>query len=303
MRALPDSTEIETTERGSLSRLQAAAGARQSGSLLVNQGEGVGRTFEVRETPLVVGRSSDCDIRLLNRAVSRLHFRVWRDSTGYWLRDLNSTNRTFLNDRPVVEARLKDGDVIAAGGTVFLFSQRTEADHPVAAAPPPAPDMLTVDGHTGLMSRGQFELELDREIARSRRHERSFVVALLDVDRLGHINTAYGQRAGDEALRIAGRMVVGGVRVEDCAARLGGDDLAVLLTETTLEQALPILQSIRSAISNTPLDADGTPFRVTVSGGVTCWSPTAGSRSELMLTLDRLLARAKAAGGNQLVSG
>lgn len=303
MRALPDSTEIETTERGSLSRLQAAVGARQSGSLLVNQGEGVGRTFEVRETPLVVGRSSDCDIRLLNRAVSRLHFRVWRDSTGYWLRDLNSTNRTFLNDRPVVEARLKDGDVIAAGGTVFLFSQRTEADHPVAAAPPPAPDMLTVDGHTGLMSRGQFELELDREIARSRRHERSFVVALLDVDRLGHINTAYGQRAGDEALRIAGRMVVGGVRVEDCAARLGGDDLAVLLTETTLDQALPILQSIRSAISNTPLDADGTPFRVTISGGVTCWSPSSGTRSELMLTLDRLLARAKAAGGNQLVSG
>lgn len=303
MRALPDSTEIDTTERGSLSRLQAAVGARPSGNLLVNQGEGVGRTFDVRETPLVVGRSSDCDIRLLNRAVSRLHFRVWRDSTGYWLRDLNSTNRTFLNDRPVVEARLKDGDVIAAGGTVFLFSQRVDAEQPVAAAPPPVPDMLTVDGHTGLMSRAQFEIELDREIARSRRHERSFVVALLDVDRLGHINTAYGQRAGDEALRVAGRMVVGGIRVEDCAARLGGDDLAVLLTETTLEQALPILQSIRSAISNTPLDAGGTPFRVTVSGAVTCWSPTAGARSELMLMLDRLLARAKAAGGNQLVSG
>lgn len=301
MRALPDSTEIETTERGSLSRLQAALGARQSGSLLVNQGEGVGRTYEVRETPLVVGRSSDCDIRLLNRAVSRLHFRVWRDATGYWLRDLNSTNRTFLNDRPVVEARLKDGDVIAAGGTVFLFSQRTDTDVPVAAPPAPTPDVLTVDGHTGLMSRAQFELELDREIARSRRHERSFVVALLDLDRLGHINTAYGQRAGDEAMRIAGRMVVGGIRVEDCAARLGGDDLAILLTETTLDQALPILQSIRSAIANTPLDADGTPFRVTISGSVACWSPASGSRSELMLMLDRLLARAKAAGGNQLV--
>lgn len=302
MRALPDSTEIETTERGSLSRLQAATGARPSGTLLVNQGEGVGRTFDVRETPLVVGRSSDCDIRLLNRAVSRLHFRVWRDSTGYWLRDLNSTNRTFLNDRPVVEARLKDGDVIAAGGTVFLFSQRETQEAAVAAAAP-TPDVLTVDGHTGLMSRAQFELELDREIARSRRHERSFVVALLDVDRLGHINTAYGQRAGDEALRITGRMVVGGIRVEDCAGRLGGDDLAVLLTETTLDQALPILQSIRSAICNTPLDAAGTPFRVTISGGVTGWTPATGSRSELMLTLDRLLARAKAAGGNQLVSG
>lgn len=298
--ALPDSTEIETTERGSLSRLQAASGARASGTLLVNQGEGVGRTFEVRDTPLTVGRSSDCDIRLLNRAVSRLHFRVWRDATGYWLRDLNSTNRTFLNDRPVVEARLKDGDVIAAGGTVFLFSQRAESDA-APASPPPVPELVTVDGHTGLMSRAQFELELDREIARSRRHERSFVVALLDLDRLGHINTAYGQRAGDEALRIAGRMVVGGIRVEDCAARLGGDDLAILLTETTLEQALPILQSIRSAIANTPLDADGTAFRVTISGGVACWSPSSGSRSELMLTLDRLLARAKAAGGNQLV--
>lgn len=298
--ALPDSTEIETTERGSLSRLQAGSGARASGTLLVNQGEGVGRTFEVRDTPLTVGRSSDCDIRLLNRAVSRLHFRVWRDATGYWLRDLNSTNRTFLNDRPVVEARLKDGDVIAAGGTVFLFSQRTESDA-APASPPPVPELVTVDGHTGLMSRAQFELELDREIARSRRHERSFVVALLDLDRLGHINTAYGQRAGDEALRIAGRMVVGGIRVEDCAARLGGDDLAILLTETTLEQALPILQSIRSAIANTPLDADGTGFRVTISGGVACWSPASGSRSELMLMLDRLLARAKAAGGNQLV--
>ncbi len=301
MRARPDSTEIETTERGSLSRLQAAVGARQVGTLLVNQGEGVGRTFEVRETPLVVGRSSDCDIRLLNRAVSRLHFRVWRDATGYWLRDLNSTNRTFLNDRPVVEARLKDGDVIAAGGTVFLFTQGTDASIPAPMPATATPDVLTVDGHTGLMSRAQFELELDREIARSRRHERSFVVALFDIDRLGHINAAYGQRAGDEAMRIAGRMVVGGIRVEDCAARLGSDDLAILLTETTLEQALPILQSIRSAIANTPLDADGTPFRVTISGSVACWSPASGSRSELMLMLDRLLARAKAAGGNQLV--
>jgi pSer/pThr/pTyr-binding forkhead associated (FHA) protein len=57
-----------------------------------------------------------------------LHCRVARNS-GYWVRDLNSTNKTYLNDRPVVEARLKDGDFITVGGTVVQFTQEKDVDH------------------------------------------------------------------------------------------------------------------------------------------------------------------------------
>ena len=82
-----------STDRGKLPAIRLET--RAAAHLVITQGEGVGRQVNMKDTPLIVGRSSDCDMRLLNRAVSRLHCRVWKDATGFWLRDLNSTNKTY----------------------------------------------------------------------------------------------------------------------------------------------------------------------------------------------------------------
>lgn len=284
----------QTTQRGKLRAIVAVEGQAY---LLISQGEGAGRQLELKDTPLIVGRSSECDLRLLNRSVSRLHCRVWRDNAGYWLRDLNSTNKTFLNERPMVEARLKDGDLISVGGTVLKFTvsgggtEQSEA-HPY--------DLATTDPLTGLANRRHFEQELDKEISRSARHGHQFAVAIVDVDGMGRINDQHGQTAGDDLLRSLGRMVYGGLRQEDTAARLGGEEFGLLLVEINLQNAASIVQAIRSAIGNASFAADGKTLRATVSVGVVVWSADIPSRKELLAEAQAQLLRAKTGGRNRV---
>ncbi len=295
-----------STDRGKLPaiRLEAQAAAH----LVITQGEGVGRQVNMKDTPLIVGRSSDCDMRLLNRAVSRLHCRVWKDATGFWLRDLNSTNKTYLNDRSVVEARLKDGDFITVGGTVMQFSEKTEAanDVPVQGAgisSTSTTNSIEVGGAdllTGLPTQRAFEDDIEREIARSRRHGRTFVLACVDIDNLATINAEFGQAAGDEAIRQIARMIRAGLRVEDLAARVGPDELSMLLTEVGLDFGVPILQSIRSAAANAEFNFAGKSFKSSISIGAALWDPSVDTRAELHARVQSELKRAKASGKNQV---
>ena len=294
-----------STDRGKLPalRLESQAAAH----LVITQGEGVGRQVNMKDTPLIVGRSSDCDMRLLNRAVSRLHCRVWKDATGFWLRDLNSTNKTYLNDRSVVEARLKDGDFITVGGTVMQFSEKTEAanDVPVQGAglSSTTTNSIEVGGAdllTGLPTQRAFEDDIEREIARSRRHGRTFVLACVDIDNLASINSEFGQAAGDEAIRQIARMIRAGLRVEDLAARVGPDELSMLLTEVGLDFGVPILQSIRSAAANAEFNFAGKSFKSSISIGAALWDPSVDTRAELHARVQSELKRAKASGKNQV---
>ncbi len=299
-----------STDRGKLPALRTEA--RAAAHLVITQGEGVGRQVNMKETPLIVGRSSDCDMRLLNRAVSRLHCRVWKDATGFWLRDLNSTNKTYLNDRSVVEARLKDGDFITVGGTVMQFSEKSEpANDSAASAGAQLPGMASVsvtnsvevggaDLLTGLPTQRAFEEDIEREIARSRRHGRTFVLACVDIDNLGDINRDYGQAAGDEAIRQIARMIRAGLRVEDLAARVGPDEISILLTEVGLDFGAPILQSIRSAAGNAEFSFAGRSFKSSISIGAALWDPSVDSRAELHARVQAELKRAKTGGKNQV---
>lgn len=284
----------QTTQRG---RMRAIVPLEGQAFLLISQGEGAGRQIELKDTPLIIGRSSECDLRLLNRSVSRLHCRVWRDPGGYWLRDLNSTNKTYLNERPMVEARLKDGDLISVGGTILKFAVSGGG---VEQAESQLYDLATTDPLTGLANRRHFEQELDKEIARSARHGHSFAIALLDVDGMGRINELHGQSAGDELLRALGRMVYGGLRQEDTAARLGGEEFGLLLVEIAQQNAASIVQAIRSAIGNATFAAEGKALRATVSAGVVVWNPAIPGRKELLAAAQQQLLRAKTSGRNRV---
>lgn len=290
----PSSTDTQTTQRGKLPQLSTADA---QAFLSIIQGEGVGREVELRDTPLMLGRSSECDLRLLNRAVSRLHCRVWRDNTGFWLRDLNSTNKTYLNERPVVEARLKDGDAIAVGGTTLKFMVRGAAPGQAESA---AFDYATTDPLTGLANRRYFETELDKEIARCARHGRAFALALIDIDGLEAIAKTHGQEASDDVLRSLGKMVLGGLRHEDTAGRTGGFEFAILLVEVSRDPAVSVLQAVRSAVANAGFGASRS-LKVSLSIGMAMWNKeSAADRVTLLQQSQAQLDRAKQLGGNRV---
>jgi diguanylate cyclase (GGDEF)-like protein len=288
-----------TTERGNLARLAAALGTSSGAKLVITQGEGVGREIELRDTPLIIGRSSESDLRLLNRAVSRLHCRVWRDATGYWLRDLNSTNRTYLNERPVVEARLKDDDLIMVGGTVLQFAQQREVDGETQSQ---LYDLVTHDSLTGLFNRRHFETLLDQEIARSRRRQREFVVVAVEFDALEHVRGQHGHPAADELLKRCARLIQVELREDDLKSRLDDSRFILLLPETPMSEARPLLERLRQRLSEAEFNLAGTVARTTLSAGAATWTAAVGSRAELLQKVDAALYQARQAGGNRVVA-
>ncbi len=287
-----------TTQRGSLAKLAEAIATKNSAYLTITQGESQGRRLKLGDVPVTMGRSADCDLRLLNRAISRLHCRVWRDNSGFWVRDLNSTNKTYLNDRPVVEARLKDGDFITVGGIVVQFTQEKDVDH---AAQSEFFDLVTNDQLTGLSQRRVFEQSLEQEIARSTRRNREFVLAIVDVDELSRINREWSNAAGDDVLKQVAKALRAGLREEDLVCRFGGDEFAALLPETDVEEAEKLLNSIRSAIANVEFFIQGQSRSASVSIGAVLWKPEWKTAASIVARAEAKLKAAKEGGRNRIV--
>jgi diguanylate cyclase (GGDEF)-like protein len=249
------------------------------------------------DVPVTMGRSADCDFRLLNRAISRLHCRVWRDNSGFWVRDLNSTNKTYLNDRPVVEARLKDGDFITVGGIVVQFTQEKDVDH---AAQSEFFDLVTNDQLTGLAQRRVFEQSLEQEIARSTRRNREFVLAIVDIDELSRINREWGKAAGDDVLKQVAKALRAGLREEDVLSRFGGEEFAALLPETGVEEAGKLLNAVRSAIANVEFFIQGQSRSASVSIGAMLWNPEFKTAASAIARAEEKLKAAKDGGRNRI---
>lgn len=91
--------------------------------LTVVDGPDLGKRTGVAAHPLVVGRAPDSDLQLPRRTVSRHHCVVWRDAGRYRLRDLGATNRTCVNGAAVLEARLREGDLVSVGEYTLRFGR------------------------------------------------------------------------------------------------------------------------------------------------------------------------------------
>jgi diguanylate cyclase (GGDEF)-like protein len=128
------------------------------------------------------------------------------------------------------------------------------------------------DHLTGLANRREFERVMEREVALAERHSRRLSVMMIDLDNLKRINDRQGHRAGDGALRIVAQQLLRVVRASDVCARIGGDEFAVAMPETTTERARDVVTRLRAAIHQMSLSSK-TSERVEVSVGVGSWRP------------------------------
>ena len=85
------------------------------------EGPEPGKGYQITETPLTIGRDNLCTITINDPRMSRQHAVIYYYHPDFFLKDLGSTNGTFVNDRLVKQARLKSGDRIRMGGTLFEF--------------------------------------------------------------------------------------------------------------------------------------------------------------------------------------
>ncbi|WP_202844719.1 GGDEF domain-containing protein [Luteimonas saliphila] len=285
-----------TTQRTLLSGGPHRPGPRTA-CIVVILGEGLGRRIDLGDAPLLVGRSQEADLVISHKSVSREHCRIWFDGGAYRIRDLGATNKTRVNDLPVEEATLVDGDHIVIGESLLKFIGQSNVE---ARYHEEIYQLATHDALTDLCNRRHFMEILDKEIARALRHDRALALCIVDVDLFKPVNDTYGHIAGDEVLRHIAAIVRQHVRGEDIAARIGGEEFAVLLPEGGSAAAQALAERLRAAVAEATFSAGGVPQRITVSVGVASLALPGGTRSLLLAAADAALYRAKHEGRNRV---
>jgi diguanylate cyclase (GGDEF)-like protein len=155
----------------------------------------------------------------------------------------------------------------------------------------------THDPLTGLYNRRYFNDMLEYEIGRSGRHRHEFSVLMLDLDDFKDVNDTYGHPCGDTVLRRLAEVMRSVMRLGDLATRIGGDEFAIILTETGREGAMVVAEKLRTELREIVFDGlDGKTFHITTSIGVVTFPGDAQSMTDLMAGVDIGLYHAKETG-------
>ena len=269
---------------------------RKAACLVVIHGEQIGKRVDVEGTPLLVGRGEECDLRIPHPSVSRVHCQIWQAADGHRVRDLDSTNKTYVNDREVKECQLNDGDHLTIGKTILKFIARTSIE---AQYHDELYQLATTDVLTDLHNRRHFLFLLENEISRAERHDRTFTLLYADLDHFKSVNDDWGHQVGDRALKQIAQVISNTIRADDFAARIGGEEFAILLAETPAERAIDLANRIRERVSHCTFRAEETTFSITISIGLAEWRPGLSS-SQLQRQADDALYQAKADGRDQV---
>lgn len=155
-------------------------------------------------------------------------------------------------------------------------------------------ELVITDSLTGLYNQRHFSSRLKQEMERARRRRYPLSLLLLDLDNFKSYNDTHGHLAGDRALEEVGKIVLGSIRRDiDAGFRYGGDEFAVLLPETTRQEAATVAKRIRDSFGKTGLDG------LTTSIGLIEFGSDDPVKT-VMEMVDRAMYRAKGAGGDRI---
>lgn len=163
-------------------------------------------------------------------------------------------------------------------------------------------EVSRTDWLTGLPNRRGFLAAAEAEERRSRRSGRPFSIALADLDHFKEVNDAHGHAVGDAVLQAVCATVRAAVREQDVVARWGGEELILLLPETTAEGAFAAAEAVRRAVAGSPVEVDGESVELRISLGVAEHRPDR-TLDATIAAADHALYRAKETGRDRVVAG
>lgn len=150
-----------------------------------------------------------------------------------------------------------------------------------------------VDALTGIPNRRAFDRHFDVELARAKRQRSSIALVLCDLDRFKRVNDVLGHEEGDEVLKRAARAITETTRSVDMAARVGGEEFGVILTDADPQQAATAAERIRRRIR---IEFEEHEHELTISCGAASADGAGASEHALYAAADRALYAAKRAG-------
>jgi diguanylate cyclase (GGDEF)-like protein len=162
--------------------------------------------------------------------------------------------------------------------------------------------LATTDSLTGLFNRRHFMEVLEAEWSRFTRYYRSLSVLMVDIDHFKTVNDRYGHAVGDEAIRAMASACLHGKRRSDVVGRVGGEEFAILLPETTRSQAKTVAERIRKHIASQIMRSGENTFHITASIGIAEAIPSLPNVESLIRAADQAMYEAKAQGRNRCVA-
>jgi diguanylate cyclase (GGDEF)-like protein len=188
-------------------------------------------------------------------------------------------------------------DYITKAAPIYELMARIRAGVRIVELQKQLLELSQTDPLTSLRNRRAFDERLGESFEHARRYERPLSLAIVDVDRFKAINDEHGHDAGDAVLRDVAKTISSRTRQTDFAARVGGEEFAILLPETALFEALQFGEKLRSAIGSAP----AAHHPVTVSIGIANFPHSSvATTAELFRAADQALYRAKVNGRNRV---
>jgi diguanylate cyclase (GGDEF)-like protein len=266
--------------------------------LVVVHGADAGVQYELLEHDVSIGRENAAEIHISDPAAAERHARLTLEGRDWVLHDLGSPAGTFVNDEPVSEYLLRDGDRIRIGRSILKLLSSGDLDKR-------AIDELFrvehLDGLTLASNVDTFGSMLQRDVLHARRYGRSLSLAWFDVDGFRLLNASHGETTGNQVLQQLTTRLRGVLRKQDFLARVSDDEFAVLMPATTVEDAEQVAEKLRHEVEAMPVKVGSTTLRVTVSGGLS----TLSGSEEGRLMGDRAMSamrEARSAGGNRVAT-
>jgi len=249
------------------------------------------------DKPVVIGRSSELDMVLVEDMVSRKHAKItWLTGKPH-IEDLGSTNGTFVGRERVARRALRPGDLVALGSALLKY---LGPDDPESAYLELMARLARQDPLTGLANRAAFDEALAREWGRGGRRPVPVALLLFDVDHFKRVNDGHGHAAGDAVLRDLATLLRGLLRPDALLARVGGEELAVVLPDAGLAEARALGERCRAAVEGHAFGFEGRSLPVTVSAGAAAREEADGGPAALLARADARLYEAKRGGRNQV---
>ena len=191
------------------------------------------------------------------------------------------------------------GNAILCGALIMAFVHFYEARRALAYSQ--IEQQAQTDPLTGIASRGHFKQEFLRALQEAQRTGNPLVLVVMDIDHFKSVNDHWGHDAGDHALRHICDLLRERLRVTDTFGRLGGEEFGLLLRNTDISAATPLIEQLRGIICSHPLHYRKVQISLSATFGLAQWQTDGTSPDELYRCADARLYAGKQQGRNCLV--
>jgi two-component system, cell cycle response regulator len=264
-------------------------------------GPGLGKKYILvdDEDEFTIGRDEKNFIVIDLDNVSRRHAMVSNIDGKFFVKDLGSTNGTYLNDEEIKEQQmLRSGDLVKIGSSIYKFLSGGNIE---SLYHEEIYTMTICDGLTQVNNKRFFLEFLEREMGRCHRYSRALSLVMFDIDHFKQINDTNGHLAGDYVLREMAAIIKGKVRKEECLARYGGEEFAYVVPESGGDNTRKLAEKIRRLVEDHKFMFEGKDIKVTISVGVADLMSDMTEPSQFIKVADQNLYKAKKSGRNRTV--